>query len=158
MLPWLLGCRLIGYLRLGYLAELNVGPIPGPAGLEPGRVISWLVCVFGESFPAQGHCGQHPGASPHRVNDWLLRINDVDLVNKDKKQALKALLLGDGAINMVVRRRKSLGGKVVTPLHISLGGQKGGQTQGPPLWAGWAWRGWGWTCGNPKFLGVAWET
>lgn len=135
-----------------------MGPIPGPAGLEPGRVISWLVCVFGESFPAQGHCGQHPGASPHRVNDWLLRINDVDLVNKDKKQALKALLLGDGAINMVVRRRKSLGGKVVTPLHISLGGQKGGQTQGPPLWAGWAWRGWGWTCGNPKFLGVAWET
>ncbi|XP_049644053.1 disks large homolog 5 [Suncus etruscus] len=59
-----------------------------------------------------------------RVNDWLLRINDVDLVNKDRKQALKALLLGDGAINMVVRRRKSLGGKVVTPLHISLGGQK----------------------------------
>lgn len=60
-----------------------------------------------------------------RVNDWLLRINDVDLINKDKKQAIKALLNGEGAINMVVRRRKSLGGKVVTPLHISLGGQKG---------------------------------
>ncbi|XP_058527660.1 disks large homolog 5 isoform X3 [Ochotona princeps] len=59
-----------------------------------------------------------------RVNDWLLRINDVDLINKDKKQAIKALLNGEGAINMVVRRRKSLGGKVVTPLHISLGGQK----------------------------------
>lgn len=59
-----------------------------------------------------------------RVNDWLLRINDVDLINKDKKQAMKALLNGEGAINMVVRRRKSLGGKVVTPLHISLGGQK----------------------------------
>ncbi|XP_036293996.1 disks large homolog 5 isoform X2 [Pipistrellus kuhlii] len=59
-----------------------------------------------------------------RVNDWLLRINDVDLINKDKKQALKALLHGEGAINMVVRRRKSLGGKVVTPLHISLSGQK----------------------------------
>ncbi|XP_036193127.1 disks large homolog 5 isoform X9 [Myotis myotis] len=59
-----------------------------------------------------------------RVNDWLLRINDVDLINKDKKQALKALLNGEGAINMVVRRRKSLGGKVVTPLHISLSGQK----------------------------------
>ncbi|XP_049983254.1 disks large homolog 5 isoform X2 [Alexandromys fortis] len=59
-----------------------------------------------------------------RVNDWLLRINDVDLINKDKKQAIKALLNGDGAINMVVRRRKSLGGKVVTPLHINLSGQK----------------------------------
>lgn len=60
-----------------------------------------------------------------RVNDWLLRINDVDLINKDKKQAIKALLNGEGAINMVVRRRKSLGGKVVTPLHINLNGQKG---------------------------------
>ncbi|XP_075391222.1 disks large homolog 5 isoform X2 [Tenrec ecaudatus] len=59
-----------------------------------------------------------------RVNDWLLRINDVDLLNKDKKQAMKALLHGDGAINMVVRRRKSLGSKVVTPLHINLSGQK----------------------------------
>ncbi|XP_073935375.1 disks large homolog 5 isoform X4 [Castor canadensis] len=59
-----------------------------------------------------------------RVNDWLLRINDVDLINKDKKQAIKALLNGEGAINMVVRRRKSLGGKVVTPLHINLTGQK----------------------------------
>lgn len=64
-------------------------------------------------------------AALRRVNDWLLRINDVDLINKDKKQALKALLHGEGAINMVVRRRKSLGGKVVTPLHISLSGQKG---------------------------------
>ena len=60
-----------------------------------------------------------------RVNDWLLRINDVDLINKDKKQAIKALLNGEGAINLVVRRRKSLGGKVVTPLHINLNGQKG---------------------------------
>ncbi|XP_023422475.2 disks large homolog 5 isoform X5 [Cavia porcellus] len=59
-----------------------------------------------------------------RVNDWLLRINDVDLINKDKKQAIRALLNGEGAINMVVRRRKSLGGKVVTPLHINLSGHK----------------------------------
>lgn len=68
--------------------------------------------------------------SPLRVNDWLLRINDVDLINKDKKQAIKALLNGEGAINMVVRRRKSLGGKVVTPLHINLSGQKGSRPQG----------------------------
>lgn len=67
-----------------------------------------------------------------RVNDWLLRINDVDLINKDKKQAIKALLNGEGAINMVVRRRKSLGGKVVTPLHINLSGQKG---RGQQKWA-----------------------
>lgn len=69
-----------------------------------------------------------------RVNDWLLRINDVDLVNKDKQQALQALLHGEGAINMVVRRRKSLGGKVVTPLHINLSGQKGSGQQGVPVW------------------------
>ncbi|KAG8135183.1 hypothetical protein E2320_008227, partial [Naja naja] len=59
-----------------------------------------------------------------RVNDWLLKINDVDLTNKDKKQVIKAVLNGGGVINMVVRRRKSLGGKVVTPLHINLSGHK----------------------------------
>ncbi|KAL7990272.1 hypothetical protein Chor_013702 [Crotalus horridus] len=58
------------------------------------------------------------------VNDWLLKINDVDLTNKDKKQVIKAVLNGGGVINMVVRRRKSLGGKIVTPLHISLSGHK----------------------------------
>lgn len=81
-----------------------------------------------------------------RVNDWLLRINDVDLINKDKKQALKALLHGEGAINMVVRRRKSLGGKVITPLYINLSGQKGSgptevggapQMAGPPFLVQW---------------------
>uniref|UniRef100_A0A8C5RPT1 Discs large MAGUK scaffold protein 5 n=1 Tax=Laticauda laticaudata TaxID=8630 RepID=A0A8C5RPT1_LATLA len=59
-----------------------------------------------------------------RVNDWLLKINDVDLTNKDKKQVIKAVLNGGGVINIVVRRRKSLGGKVVTPLHINLSGHK----------------------------------
>ncbi|XP_060625060.2 disks large homolog 5 isoform X3 [Anolis sagrei] len=59
-----------------------------------------------------------------RVNDWLLKINDVDLTNKDKKQVIKAVLNGGGVINMVVRRRKSLGGKVITPLHINLSGHK----------------------------------
>ncbi|XP_069467100.1 disks large homolog 5 isoform X3 [Ambystoma mexicanum] len=59
-----------------------------------------------------------------RVNDWLLKINDVDLTNKDKKQVIKAVLNGGGVINMVVRRRKSLGGKLITPLHINLTGYK----------------------------------
>ncbi|NXJ92835.1 DLG5 protein, partial [Corythaixoides concolor] len=59
-----------------------------------------------------------------RVNDWLLKINDVDLTNKDKKQVIKAVLNGGGVINMVVRRRKSLGGRVVTPLHINVSGHK----------------------------------
>lgn len=59
------------------------------------------------------------------MNDWLLKINDVDLTNKDKKQVIKAVLNGGGIINMLVRRRKSLGGKVVTPLHINLSGHKG---------------------------------
>ncbi|XP_068806620.1 disks large homolog 5 isoform X3 [Struthio camelus] len=59
-----------------------------------------------------------------RVNDWLLKINDVDLTNKDKKQVIKAVLNGGGVINMVVRRRKSLGGRVITPLHINISGQK----------------------------------
>lgn len=59
------------------------------------------------------------------MNDWLLKINDVDLTNKDRKQVVKAVLNGGGLINMVVRRRKSLGGRVVTPVHINLLGHKG---------------------------------
>ncbi|KAL6101939.1 dlg5 [Pungitius sinensis] len=59
-----------------------------------------------------------------RVNDWLLKINDVDLTNKDRKQVVKAVLNGGGLINMVVRRRKSLGGRLVTPIHINLVGHK----------------------------------
>ncbi|XP_062852169.1 disks large homolog 5a isoform X2 [Trichomycterus rosablanca] len=59
-----------------------------------------------------------------RVNDWLLKINDMDLTNKDRKQVIKAVLNGGGVINMVVRRRKSLGGRLVTPVHINLIGHK----------------------------------
>ncbi|XP_053535650.1 disks large homolog 5a isoform X4 [Ictalurus punctatus] len=59
-----------------------------------------------------------------RVNDWLLKINDIDLTNKDRKQVIKAVLSGGGVINMVVRRRKSLGGRLVTPVHINLIGHK----------------------------------
>lgn len=60
-----------------------------------------------------------------RVNDWLLKINDMDLTNKDRKQVVKAVLNGGGLINMLVRRRKSLGGRLVTPVHINLVGHKG---------------------------------
>lgn len=60
-----------------------------------------------------------------RVNDWLLKINDVDLTNKDRKQVIKAVLSWEGVINMVVRRRKSLGGRVITPIQINLAGHKG---------------------------------
>lgn len=60
-----------------------------------------------------------------RVNDWLLKINNVDLTNKDRKQVIKAVLSGEGVINMVVRRRKSLGGRVITPIQINLAGHKG---------------------------------
>uniref|UniRef100_A0AAY4C8G4 Uncharacterized protein n=1 Tax=Denticeps clupeoides TaxID=299321 RepID=A0AAY4C8G4_9TELE len=59
-----------------------------------------------------------------RVNDWLLKINDIDLTNKDRKQVVKAVLNGGGVINMVVRRRKSLGGRLVTPIHINVIGHK----------------------------------
>ncbi|KAM4624108.1 disks large homolog 5-like isoform 2-T2 [Polymixia lowei] len=59
-----------------------------------------------------------------RVNDWLLKINDVDLTNKDRKQVIKAVLSGEGVINMVVRRRKSLGGRVITPIQLNLVGHK----------------------------------
>uniref|UniRef100_A0A674ATC3 Discs, large homolog 5a (Drosophila) n=1 Tax=Salmo trutta TaxID=8032 RepID=A0A674ATC3_SALTR len=59
-----------------------------------------------------------------RVNDWLLKINDMDLTNKDRKQVVKAVLNRGGLINMVVRRRKSLGGRLVTPVHINLIGHK----------------------------------
>ncbi|XP_055517651.1 disks large homolog 5a isoform X4 [Leucoraja erinacea] len=59
-----------------------------------------------------------------RVNDCLLRINDVDLTNKDRKHVIKAVLNGGGVINVLVRRRKSLGGRAITPVHISLVGHK----------------------------------
>lgn len=59
-----------------------------------------------------------------RVNDWLLKVNDVDLTHKDRKQVIKAVLSGEGVINMVVRRRKSLGGRVITPVQIHLTGSK----------------------------------
>lgn len=64
------------------------------------------------------------------MNDWLLKINDVDLANKDRKQVIKAVLSGEGVINMVVRRRKSLGGRIITPIQINLSGHKG-QSQAP---------------------------
>ncbi|XP_051529533.1 disks large homolog 5-like isoform X2 [Myxocyprinus asiaticus] len=59
-----------------------------------------------------------------RVNDWLLKINDVDLANKDRKQVIKAVFSGGGVINMVVRRRKSLGGRTVTSVHLTVAGLK----------------------------------
>ncbi|XP_068439515.1 disks large homolog 5-like isoform X3 [Clinocottus analis] len=59
-----------------------------------------------------------------RVNDWLLKMNDVDLTNKDRKQVIKAVLSGEGVINLVVRRRKSLGGRIITPIQINLTGHK----------------------------------
>ncbi|XP_038591842.1 disks large homolog 5-like isoform X1 [Micropterus salmoides] len=59
-----------------------------------------------------------------RVNDWLLKINDVDLTNKDRKQVIKVVLSGEGVINMVVRRRKSLGGRMITPIQMNLAGHK----------------------------------
>lgn len=64
-------------------------------------------------------------SSSCRVNDWLLKINNVDLTNKDRKQVMKAVLGLEGVINMVVRRRKSLGGRVITPVQINLAGHKG---------------------------------
>lgn len=59
------------------------------------------------------------------MNDWLLKINDMDLTNKDRKQVVKAVLNGGGLINMVVRRKKYLGGRLGTPVHINLMGHKG---------------------------------
>ncbi|TRY68112.1 hypothetical protein DNTS_023810 [Danionella cerebrum] len=59
-----------------------------------------------------------------RVNDWLLKINDVDLANKDRKQVIKVVVSGGGVINMVVRRRKSLGGKMVTSVQLTLAGHR----------------------------------
>ncbi|XP_057214878.1 disks large homolog 5 isoform X2 [Triplophysa rosa] len=55
-----------------------------------------------------------------RVNDWLLKMNDVDLANKDRKQVIKAVFGGGGVINMVVCRRRSLGGRMVTSVHLTL--------------------------------------
>lgn len=67
------------------------------------------------------------------MNDWLLKINDVDLTNKDRKQVIKAVLNGEGIINMVVRRRKSMGGRIITPIQINLTGNKGQNSPGDNL-------------------------
>ncbi len=49
----------------------------------------------------------------------------MDLANKDRKQVIKAVFSGGGVISMVVRRRKSLGGRMVTSVHLTLAGHKG---------------------------------
>ncbi|KAL0964827.1 hypothetical protein UPYG_G00329540 [Umbra pygmaea] len=57
-----------------------------------------------------------------RVNDWLLKINNVDLTNKDRKEVLKAVLSEEGVVNFVVRRKKCLGGRLMTSVQINLSG------------------------------------
>lgn len=52
----------------------------------------------------------------------------MDLTNKDRKQVIKAVQSGEGVINMVVRRRKSLAGRIITPIEINLTGHKGENT------------------------------
>ncbi|KAK0145509.1 Disks large 5 [Merluccius polli] len=86
---------------------LNDPYLPGDCGIFVSRVDKGSV--------AEGRL---------RVNDWLLKINDVDLTNKDRKQVIKAVLGREGVINMVVRRRRSLGARVITPVQLSLVGHK----------------------------------
>ena len=49
----------------------------------------------------------------------------MDLTNKDRRQVIRAVLIGEGVINMVVRRRKSLGGRLITNVQLNLTGHKG---------------------------------
>ncbi|CAB1312852.1 unnamed protein product [Coregonus sp. 'balchen'] len=56
-----------------------------------------------------GDCGIFVTRVDKGMNDWLLKINDMDLTNKDRKQVVKAVLNGGGLINMVVRRRNGIG-------------------------------------------------
>lgn len=41
-----------------------------------------------------------------RVSDFVLRVNNVDLVNADRKTALQVLHSSSGTINLLIRRRK----------------------------------------------------
>ncbi|XP_038060075.1 disks large homolog 5-like isoform X2 [Patiria miniata] len=46
-----------------------------------------------------------------KVNDYVLRVNDIDLTNGDRTVALQAVKKARGVINMVVKRRRSSGAK-----------------------------------------------
>ncbi|XP_006811582.2 disks large homolog 5-like, partial [Saccoglossus kowalevskii] len=59
-----------------------------------------------------------------RVNDCLMKVNDVDLTNVDPSFAIKAVKSGGGVLNMVIKRRRPSSGKALQSIHLNLTGRK----------------------------------
>ncbi|XP_070544146.1 disks large homolog 5-like isoform X2 [Ptychodera flava] len=55
-----------------------------------------------------------------KVNDCLLKINDVDLTNVDPMQAIQAVKSGGGVLNMVIKRRRPSSGRALQPIRLSI--------------------------------------
>ncbi|XP_074647785.1 disks large homolog 5-like isoform X2 [Tubulanus polymorphus] len=55
-----------------------------------------------------------------KVNDLVLKVNNVDLTNVDRKIALEAVKTGGGLINMVIRRKRSMPTKAWQTVQLNL--------------------------------------
>ena len=60
-----------------------------------------------------------------RINDQLIRVNNIDVTNAEKKVVMQAVRNGGSVINMVVRRRKSSTTRPIQPVHLHLTGSRG---------------------------------
>lgn len=63
-----------------------------------------------------------------KVNDVVVRINDIDVTNVERKVPLEAIFNATGLINMVVRRRRSTT-RLWQPLRLNLSSLKGVQIE-----------------------------
>ncbi len=63
--------------------------------------------------------------SSYRVNDQIIKVNNIDVTNADCHRVVQAILNSHGSINMVIRRRKPTITRAVQPVHLNLSGGKG---------------------------------
>ncbi|XP_041362513.1 disks large homolog 5-like [Gigantopelta aegis] len=75
---------------------------------------SIYVCHVAKAGPADGKL---------RVNDLVLKLNNLDVTNVDRRSAKQAIRK-QGTLIMVVRRRKSTSARIWHPLQITLSCQK----------------------------------
>ncbi|XP_055954932.1 disks large homolog 5 [Patella vulgata] len=59
-----------------------------------------------------------------KVNDTVLKVNNIDVSNIEKRVAVRAMHKSTGRLNMVVRRRKSTSARIWQPLQLLLSCQK----------------------------------
>ncbi|KAJ8418256.1 hypothetical protein AAFF_G00139650 [Aldrovandia affinis] len=59
-----------------------------------------------------------------RTNDWLLKINEQDVTNKDRKRVIGAVLNERGVINAAVRRRRPASEGLITAVRVNLVGHE----------------------------------